>query len=139
MDLREKAESDPFVVGYVKCMLWCSSPLSADEGDDTSFERLNFDACDALTDDAVKQVVEDCDSFRELAGDLLEGFDESQAGHDFWLTRNGHGAGFWDGDYGDVGDDLTKIAKPFGEQHLDFVEGFDYDTCEPVERCIEIL
>ena len=23
----------------------------------------------------------------------------AQAGHDFWLTRNGHGAGFWDGDW----------------------------------------
>jgi len=21
------------------------------------------------------------------------------AGHDYWLTRNGHGAGFWDGDW----------------------------------------
>jgi hypothetical protein len=21
------------------------------------------------------------------------------AGHDFWLTRNGHGVGFWDGDW----------------------------------------
>ena len=23
------------------------------------------------------------------------GYDEARAGHDFWLTRNGHGAGFW--------------------------------------------
>lgn len=39
--------------------------------------------------------------------------------HDFWLTRNGHGAGFWDGDYGDdVGEKLTAIAKSFEECDL---------------------
>lgn len=35
--------------------------------------------------------------------------------YDFWLTRNGHGAGFWDGDYGSIGDQLTAIAETFGE------------------------
>lgn len=35
---------------------------------------------------------------------------------DFYLTRNGHGAGFWDGDYPDeVGRKLTDIAHGFGE------------------------
>lgn len=38
-------------------------------------------------------------------------------GHDFWFTRNGHGAGFWDGAY-THGDELTEIAKAFGECHL---------------------
>lgn len=41
--------------------------------------------------------------------------------HDFWLTRNHHGAGFWDGDYsesydaGSIGEKLTAIADKFGE------------------------
>ena len=44
--------------------------------------------------------------------------------HDFWLTRNGHGAGFWDGDYDDeVGTELTKIAHTFKE--LDCYVGDD--------------
>lgn len=38
--------------------------------------------------------------------------------HDFWLTRNGHGCGFWDGDYGHVGGKLTEIAKGFGSCDL---------------------
>lgn len=46
--------------------------------------------------------------------------DDDQIAHDFWLTRNGHGAGFWDGDYADdtddVGDELSAIAEKFGEQ-----------------------
>jgi len=40
-----------------------------------------------------------------------------QGGHDFWLTRNGHGAGFWDRGAGDVGDRLTVAAHAWGECH----------------------
>lgn len=39
----------------------------------------------------------------------------AQAGHDFALTRNGHGAGFWDGDWPVYGDLLTKASESFGE------------------------
>lgn len=43
----------------------------------------------------------------------------AQVGHDFWLTRNGHGAGFWDDPdyYGgqDNADALSDIAGKFGE------------------------
>lgn len=39
--------------------------------------------------------------------------------HDFWLTRNGHGAGFWDGDYPEPwGERLTEAAQSFGECNL---------------------
>ena len=36
------------------------------------------------------------------------------AGHDFWLTRSGHGAGFWDRGLGALGDRLTEAAKVYG-------------------------
>ena len=36
-------------------------------------------------------------------------------GHDLWLTRNGHGAGFWDRDLGELGSDLTLAAQRMGE------------------------
>lgn len=38
-------------------------------------------------------------------------------GNDLWLTRNHHGAGFWDRGLGQLGDILTKIAHGMGEQH----------------------
>ena len=41
-----------------------------------------------------------------------------QAGHDFWLTRNGHGAGFWDRGLGRVGELLTEAAKSCGEAYV---------------------
>jgi hypothetical protein len=40
------------------------------------------------------------------------------AGHDFWLTRNRHGAGFWDGHWRDSAE-LTQIAHSYGEQHIE--------------------
>lgn len=37
-------------------------------------------------------------------------------GHDFWLTRNGHGAGFWDRGLGALGDELSEAAKSMGSR-----------------------
>lgn len=48
-----------------------------------------------------------------------------QVGHDLWLTRNGHGTGFWDRYWGgtlpryvELGDFLAHWAKTLGESHL---------------------
>lgn len=43
----------------------------------------------------------------------------SQVMHDFWLTRNARGAGFWDGDYEKtLGKKLTELSKELGEIDL---------------------
>ena len=52
-----------------------------------------------------------CEDFDNLWEAALSYGDKAQIGHDFWLTRNGHGAGFWDGDYGDYGDAITQVVK----------------------------
>lgn len=41
-----------------------------------------------------------------------------QVGHDFHLTRNHHGAGFWDRGLGRIGERLTVAAEAFGEAEL---------------------
>lgn len=41
-----------------------------------------------------------------------------QIGHDFALTRAGHGAGFWDRGAGEIGDVLTDIAEMFRGEGL---------------------
>ena len=46
-----------------------------------------------------------------------------QFGHDFWLTRNGHGAGFWDRGLGALGSELSEAARSFGT--VDVYEGGD--------------
>lgn len=43
----------------------------------------------------------------------------AQHGHDFLLTRNGHGAGFWDRGYPvDIGRDLSTNARAYGEHSV---------------------
>lgn len=43
-------------------------------------------------------------------------YEDYSVGHDFWLTRNRYGAGFWDRGWGVVGEKLTKIAESFRER-----------------------
>lgn len=52
-------------------------------------------------------------------------FNADQVGHDLWLTRNGHGVGFWDRPeiYGkQLSKALTAMAKAQGEHYADFIE-----------------
>lgn len=54
-----------------------------------------------LADETAEWLRADCLSFWRRFGCYIGAADMSpeHAGHDFWLTRNGHGAGFWDGDW----------------------------------------
>lgn len=107
----EAPEIDPFVIAYATCALWSSS--------DGDVEHLDADHdVDDIAPETMATMIADCRAFREQAGALLDGIDDEQAGHDFWLTRNGHGAGFWDRDLGEQGDKLTKLCKRFGEINL---------------------
>ena len=115
---------------YVTTALWSSS----DDQDEPLDE--NYDIED-LAPATVEKFQRDVDSFftilesvkdgdQSLLETALEYADSSvrdndpygTIAHNFWLTRNGHGCGFWDGDYGTVGDRLTAIAKSFGECYL---------------------
>ena len=52
-------------------------------------------------------------------------------GHDLWLTRNGHGAGFWDRDDclpEEARDRLTAAAKKYGEVYLSANDGAIYQN-----------
>lgn len=86
----------------------------------------NYSAQD-LAPETFARMVADCREFQlkctyELVRAEYGNLDHSDlemAGHDFWLTRNGHGAGFWDGDLEEsLGEALTKAAKEFGEFNL---------------------
>ncbi len=108
---------DTVLHGYLVGAFWASSSEDVTDDDDindlseTSLNRATQDVGEFLKN---AKVVIDVD---ELSEDDLE-----RLGVDFWLTRNGHGAGFWDGDWDrfgdDVGDRLTEIAKAFPEVNL---------------------
>lgn len=74
-----------------------------------------------LSDETVERMREDLADFAGTYGHLIDvaqtvrpDYTDQHVAHDFWLTRNGHGAGFWDRGLGDIGDELTRAAKPFG-------------------------
>lgn len=111
------SHTEVMIRAAMRALLWS-------ELDDDGCALLDLYSPDDVTSEAWAELREDCVQFvgllaREGSSAAFEIImrDASQAGHDFVLTRNGHGAGFWDRGYGDAGDELTKWAKTFGEMH----------------------
>jgi hypothetical protein len=115
---------EDFVEGYETAALWSSTDVIAT--DDGETEDVQLDDYEAAPETKEK-FREDCKEFCNFAAPLLaeavkrNGYTPERAGHDFWLTRNGHGAGFWDrGELkeGGLGDKLSEAAKTMGECSL---------------------
>jgi len=112
---------EEFLAGYIECALWCGV-ISSDE--DASENVTDADESD-LVDAARAALTKDARDFVEsnYADLVASTLDASHAGHDFWLTRNRHGAGFWDrkslGPVADAAlDRLTETSHAHGEAHL---------------------
>lgn len=97
--------------GYAECALW-SSTHTTEEHEDCPMDSV-ADTSD-ISDELWEEFREDCNAFADANEDDLAGMDSGQAGHDFWLTRNHHGAGFWDRGLGEKGDRLTSAAHVYG-------------------------
>ena len=85
---------------------------------------------DDIEPNTLIKMADDCENFQQKYRELYElgGWDDSKAGHDFWLTRNGHGTGFWDRSYKQpekevIGKQLTEAAKTYGEYNLSLGDG----------------
>jgi hypothetical protein len=117
-------ETESFIAAYIAAMLWAEmdnadetggSPLDAnydrEDLDARSAERIKADCVRFLAIEGVVQAIRDGDNRGPQGSGPFE-----MAGHDFWLTRNGHGAGFWDGDWPDPhGTTLDKAARTFAQ------------------------
>lgn len=87
---------DEFTRAYMECALWSSTdgnnPLDRDHG----IEDIAYETAQAM--------MEDCKKFQDMFGERIDAAPETsseytnrdRAGHDLWLTRNGHGTGFWE-------------------------------------------
>lgn len=104
-----------YLTDYVTCALWAEQ-LDDQEISTQTLEEMNDDLSDFF--DLIERIKEDVDGEYNWSADewnLLDDLEGDQIAHDFWLTRNGHGAGFWDRGLGRVGDVLTQLSKPYGE------------------------
>lgn len=85
-------------------------------------------AVSAFAPECREEVQRDCERFvRECWEDLGAVGDAGRAGHDFALTRNGEGAGFWSRGLGAAGDRLTETAHRFDEVDV-WVSADDVDN-----------
>lgn len=107
---------------YLIAALWSNTDDNGDPLD------AHYDLAD-IHPDSIARASATCAAFLADAGDLLEQLPDTYgphphcgtvhpqiaaAGHDLWLTSNGHGAGFWDRGLGELGDKLTHLAHAVG-------------------------
>lgn len=136
-------EVDDFTVSYLETALWASTvllPVASDDlidgcmdvaedhplygiSEDDHFDDY-FDS-DDFTEKVIRTAIADCFWFQKENANDLSDEDLERAGHDFWLTRNGYGAGFldgagfWDGDYEEAkGNRLSNACDAYGELNI---------------------
>jgi hypothetical protein len=117
---------DTFARGYVEAMFF----TNCDTGNEEREDHANELGVERLTRASVAAIKRDCLAFlshimpdgctaRQWL-DRVDSYDDAQAGRDFWLTRQGHGAGFWDRDSLDV--DLYAPTPGDGDPSHDVAE-----------------
>jgi|ERR1700722_2474910 len=93
---------------------------------------------DEYTDDIVSKVPYLTEAVTAFIADNwqdVSGLDASQTGHDFILTANGHGCGFWDRGLGEIGDRLTENCRPYASLDAEFALWGDY--ADDDEHCAD--
>lgn len=117
-------ETDEALDGLTEAALWSSTDIDTGEPLDQNH------TADDIAPETAARLKEELEDFVETNNAAIArirakhpGCTPGQVGHDFWLTRNGHGAGFWDRGYGEDGDRLSEAAKSYGE--LDLYVGDD--------------
>jgi hypothetical protein len=109
-------------IQYVETALWSSTDNSVD--DDRSFEYHNADI-DDITQESLQSMWDDCVAFADETEWYRGDISADDMGHNFWLNRNGHGAGFWDMDFSyadgcddNTGNKLSDASKVWGSSDI---------------------
>jgi hypothetical protein len=112
-------DCDSFTKAYVEAIFFTEAHSDNPELEHATIEQFTMAS--------MAKIKADCRKFQQKVNDAGIDLDEAclkvgqysaeeLAGHDFWLTRNHHGAGFWDGDWEDQAEkELTQISHEFGE------------------------
>jgi hypothetical protein len=122
------ADIGAMVQGYLECQLWAGLDTSREDNSDNNpnYDE-NYDVADVsieyvqhVTDELIDVVTQHPLAVRMyLNAREREGYDRNELfGHDFYLTREHHGAGFWDRGLGDLGEYLTKVAQTYGSAEM---------------------
>jgi hypothetical protein len=110
-EIRHKITEDLFIAAYTSCAL----SSSTDAGNDPLDKNYNQDD---IALETLFEMVQDCFNFRVNNAADLKDLELEKCGHDFWLARNGHEAGFRESNLGVVGARLRDAAAKLGGAHL---------------------
>jgi hypothetical protein len=99
---------DAFTLGYIEAIGF--TEFHCDN------EELEHCGATDFAPETRRKILQDCAKFQSDNSELLNAVyehetdarPEDHCGHDFWLTRCGHGAGFWDRGLGELGDRLSE-------------------------------
>ena len=112
----QKAKIGYFAKGYFEAMFFTECHSDNPELEDATINDLSPEAWE--------KSLKDCAAFEYPNSELLDHayeafeYDSEQAGRDFWFSRNGHGAGFFDRGLGETGDMLQEAARRRGSVDL---------------------
>jgi len=99
---------------YKEAVIWTNEEMWKRDDPEASFDFSDF------SPGALQTIQEDLGKFYSENSEDIEmfkkehGVDDSQVAHSFWLTREGHGAGFIDFD-SEYADRLSEASGVFGE------------------------
>lgn len=114
----------PFIEAYIEALLWSSV-----DDNEVPLDK-NYDI-NSFSTRSINLIIAQCEAFQK-ENEKEIGEDGEQAGHDFWLTRNYHGAGFWDREnvYGEKESKiLTEKSHTFGECTAIVGDDGEIDLC----------
>lgn len=131
---------DVFVQHYIIAALWSSTDEGGKPLDDSKYDgRLVKGARAEMRNDCIEWLNANSALYAELkAIASIYGYGNhpdcgtvdpvaAACANDLWLTRNGHGVGFWDrGLPEDIADRLTESAKALGYCDLGVSRGWIY-------------
>ena len=117
--------------GYTAAVEWLALAQRSESDEPRLWEEIASGDVLAPTDDWREEVTEFAESAFEILCTVADAgiwADGHQIGHDFYLTRNGHGAGFWDryasgSTLGKIGNELSELAKTYGASEHTWTDG----------------
>lgn len=128
----QKSDFTTFFSAYITAALWSSQDEDYNAANDrASDQNLEDFSVDDFTPEALEELRAHAFSFwcrmwyyLDSEKDFSRTDDKAgSAGHDFWLTSQGHGAGFWDGDWPKYGDMFTRLSKCYPSEINITVDG----------------
>ena len=122
------SQLDTFTAAYVTAFFFTEEPEERQQGGeftdwhDTPEQWNRFPVADQ------ERIIQECIDFQGAQAGPLQDYPTDRAGHDFLYSRNGHGCGFWENDFGteEQCELLHAAAKAAGTRYIERHKGRNY-------------